>query len=306
MQRVPNSGQSVGRRRPCRTRPARHSAGSATAIAPHVEDPLGVERGEVRRERVAAHRDLAEAAPAAVGHDEHLADHLQRRHVPLAHDRPRVLVLDPRLAALELGDRGEDALQQVEGLEAGHDDRDAVARGDRLVVGVAGHGADVARSQESLDLRVLARQERLESRWHEHVRDEHGEVREALGGGAVDGHGVRRGRRLEADREEDDLAVGVLPGEAHRVERRVDDPHVAAARLDLQQVVARAGHAQHVAEGAEGHVGTRGDRDRAIDQVERRHAHRAARAVHEADARRQELVQPELQDGSASGRRRPP
>ncbi len=34
--------------------------------------------------------------------------------------------------------------------------------------------------------------------------------------------------RLEADREEDDLAVGVGRRQVHGVERRIDDPHVAA------------------------------------------------------------------------------
>ena len=99
------------------------------------------------------------------------------------------------------------------------------------------------------------------------------------------------------DREEDDPAVRVLPGEAQRVEGRVDDAHVAAARLHLEQVVVRARHAQHVAEGAEDHVRPGGDGDRAVDHLERRDADRAAGAVHEAHRRRQQLVHAELQDG---------
>ena len=41
-------------------------------------------------------------------------------------------------------------------------------------------------------------------------------------------HGVGRRGGLEADGEEHDLPVGFVLGDAHRVERRVDDPHVAA------------------------------------------------------------------------------
>ena len=54
--------------------------------------------------------------------------------------------------------------------------------------------------------------------------------------GQPDGHRVGRGRRLEADREEDDLAIGLCRGQVHGVERRVDDPDVAARRLELQQI----------------------------------------------------------------------
>ncbi len=187
-------------------------------------------------------------------------------------------------------------MQQVERLEPGHDDRDAMAGRDRLVVPVARDRAHVARGQQPVDARVLAAEQGLERGGHQHVRDQHREVREALGFRAVHCHGVGRCRRLEADREEHDLALGALARESERVERRVDDAHVPAARLHLEQVVARAGHAQHVAEGAERDVGSRGDRDRAVDELERRHAHRAARAVDELHRVGQQLVHPELED----------
>ena len=228
VQRVPNSGQSVGCSRPCRTRPARHSSGSSTDRWPTSNTLLGVERRVPGRERVAAPRDLPEAPPAPVGDDEDVLDHLQGGRVAVADDRAGVLVLDRRLAPLELRHRGEDALQEVEGLEAGDHDRDAVLRADRLVVAVAGDGADVAGGEEALDLDPVRGEQRLEGGRHQHVRDEGGEVREALRLRPVDGHGVGGGRRLEPDREEDDPAVRVLPGEAQRVEGRVDDPHVPA------------------------------------------------------------------------------
>ena len=43
--------------------------------------------------------------------------------------------------------------------------------------------------------------------------------------------------------------------------------------------------------------GPRGDRERLVDQLERRDADRAARAVHQLDLRRQQLVDAELDDG---------
>ena len=49
-----------------------------------------------------------------------------------------------------------------------------------------------------------------------------------LGLGALERQRRRRRRRLEPDREEHDLAVGVLARDPQRVERRVDHPHVGA------------------------------------------------------------------------------
>ena len=60
---------------------------------------------------------------------------------------------------------------------------------------------------------------RLDRGRHEDVRRENREVREAELLRPLDRHGVRGRRGLEAHREEHDLAVGVLLGEAHRVER---------------------------------------------------------------------------------------
>ena len=48
----------------------------------------------------------------------------------------------------------------------------------------------------------------------------------------------RRGRRggFEADGEEHDVLVGIVDGDLERVERRVDEAHVGAARLGLERL----------------------------------------------------------------------
>ena len=56
-------------------------------------------------------------------------------------------------------------------------------------------------------------------RGHQHVRDQQREVGDALLPGHLHGHRVGRRRGLEADAEEDDLLVGVLLGDPHRVQR---------------------------------------------------------------------------------------
>ena len=133
-------------------------------------------------------------------------------------------------------------------------------------------------------------------RRHQHVRHQHAEIRQPPPLRLPDGHGVRRRGRLEPDREEDDLAVGVGRGKIHGVERRIDDPDVAPLRLELQQVAPRAGYAQHVAKRAENDVRPRGDGVRPIDHLERRHADRAARPVNQLDARRNDPIEPVFDD----------
>ena len=117
----------------------------------------------------------------------------------------------------------------------------------------------------------------------------------------------RRGRgRLEPDREEDDLAVGVRLGDPQRVERRVDHPHVGALGLRLEQRLLGAGHPHHVAEAGEDHLLVPGDRDPVVDPAHRDHADRAARA--RGPARRSRAAGRRPRSGRSSGcaRRRPP
>src|SRR5690606_39742532 len=69
---------------------------------------------------------------------------------------------------------------------------------------------------------------------------EDAEVRDPEFARAPDGHRIRRCGGLEADGEEDDLAIGVPARELEGVERGVDDPHVAAARADGEEVAVRS------------------------------------------------------------------
>ena len=99
---------------------------------------------------------------------------------------------------------------------------------------------------------------------------------------------------------------GMLARQLQRIERRIDHAHVAALRLHAQQVLRAAGHAQHVAVGDEDDVGSRCQGNRLVDDLDRRDADRAARPVDERDLLRQHLVDAVLEEGSASGCRRPP
>src|SRR5574341_1049303 len=66
--------------------------------------------------------------------------------------------------------------------------------------------------------------------------------------------------------------------------------------IRTSQTAARSRHAQHVAIRGEDHVGAGGQRQRLIHQFQRRDAHRAAGAVNQLDLRRQQFVQPALEN----------
>ena len=153
------------------------------------------------------------------------------------------------------------------------------------------HRAHVPGREERLHPAHRRGHDRLDRRWHADVADQQAEVLDAELLGLVDRHRVGRRGGLEADAEEDHLLVGVVPREVERVERRVDDAHVAAGALDPEQVLLAAGHAQHVAERAEDHVGPRRDLQRLVDDLERGDADRAAGSVDQLDAVGQQLVE---------------
>src|ERR1019366_3829405 len=79
--------------------------------------------------------------------------------------------------------------------------------------------------------------------------------------------------------EEYDLALRITLRERERIERRVHDAHLPTPRAHLLQVAIASGHAQHVAERGEDHAGSRGQLQRLVDLLERRHAHGAARTM---------------------------
>ena len=179
-------------------------------------------------------------------------------------------------------------------------------RGEGPIFVHAHDGADVAGRQKPLHAVPRRREDRLDGRRHQHMGDQQRKIRPAPAGRLHDGHGVGRGRGLEADGKEHHLPLGVLLGQRHGVHRRVDDPHVAPFRLHGQQVVGRAGHAQHVAERAEDHLRPRGDRHRLVDELQRRDAHRAAGAVDQRDLRAAASRPGRSGRSRGSGRRRPP
>ena len=91
--------------------------------------------------------------------------------------------------------------------------------------------------------------------------------------------------------------LGIGARDFKAIDRRINDPHVGAARFQHQQIELRTGHPQHVAERAKNHVGPLRDGVRLVDHLQRSDADRAAGAVHELHLLRQQMVDAIFDDG---------
>jgi hypothetical protein len=155
---------------------------------------------------------------------------------------------------------------------------------------------DVAGTDEAVEPQVGRVEQRAQRRHDRHVVAHAREVLDPLGLRALERQRGRRRGRLEANREEDDLALRVGLGDPQRVERRVDHADVGAGGLGVEQRAVAARHPHHVAEAGEDHAGLVGERDAVVDAPHRDHAHRAAGPVDELDVGRQQVVEAVLVD----------
>jgi hypothetical protein len=286
VQAVPNTLHSHGLMTPFRHAHARNAPAQ-----------LGVQVRVRLRQLEPALGDEAHAAPLEVRPQlEHLRHHLERAQVALVGDDALVLVLDLAAALTELAQDHQDALEDVERLEAGNHDGLAVVGGDELERPRADDGRHVPRADEPVQAQVRRVQQRAQRRHDRHVAAHAEEVLDALELRALERQRGRRRGRLEPDREEHDVAVGVRLRDPQCVERRVDHPHVGALGLGLEQRAPRSRHAHHVAEAREDHAGLVRERDAVVDAAHRDDADRAAGAVHQLDVGRQQVVDAVLVD----------
>ncbi len=169
-------------------------------------------------------------------------------------------------------------------------------RGDGAIFVHAGDRADVPRRQKSLHPVRRRFEHGGDRRRHEDVGDQGREVFQPQPRRLGHRHRVGRRSGLEADGEEDHLAIRMPLGQGHGLHRRVDDAHVAPFRLHREEVLRRAGHAEHVAERAKDRFPPRGDGHGLVDHFQRRDADRAARSVDQRNLRWQHLIQREADD----------
>ena len=107
---------------------------------------------------------------------EHLGQHGQRPRVALLADDPRVLVLDLAAALADLGEQHGDGLEDVERLEAGRHQGQAVLGRDEAVGPLADDRRDVPGPEEAVEAQVGRLEDGLEGRDDRDVVGEHAEV----------------------------------------------------------------------------------------------------------------------------------
>jgi hypothetical protein len=259
---------------------------------------LGIQAAIGAAQGQAAGGQHPQAAPGLVDHRKHRLDQGARRRVAAGAHHPAIGVLHAGLARLQLAHAGQQARHQLLGRKAGDHHRHLEAGAEGLQLRQPHHRAHMARRQKALHAVGRLGQDRRHRRRHAHVGHQQREIGQAQRQGLAGQQGGGRRRGLEPHRQEHHLALGVLLGQADRLQGGGEQAHVAAAGPHAQQVVAAgaAGHPQHVAVGAEDHLGAAGQLQGRIDGGRRRHAHRAAGPVDQPQPRRQQLVQPPAHD----------
>ena len=153
------------------------------------------------------------------------------------------------------------------------------------------------RQQKPLHLIPRRLQDRRNRRRHQHVRNQQREVLQPPPLGNMHAHRIGRRGGLEPHPEEHHLLLRILHRQLHRVQRRINDPHVPARALHLEQVALGSRNPEHVPKRAEDHPWQRGNGQRLVDQFQRRHAHRAPRPVNHLDPAGDHLVDPVADNG---------
>ena len=118
---------------------------------------------------------------------------------------------------LQLPDTHQDALQNVQRLEARDDNGHVVFRRDRLIFRATHHRADMARRQETLHAAIGRGQQSFHGRGHQDMRDEHGKILDARAPPPVAPPAPWRGPWSQSRRRRTPLRG---PGSARRSSRR--------------------------------------------------------------------------------------
>ena len=121
-----------------------------------------------------------------------------------------------------------------------------------------------------------------------------------------DRHSIPGCRGFEPDGEKDDLLTGIRPCDLETIDRRINHPHVSAARLENEEIARGTRHPQHIAKRAKDDIRPAGDRMSLVDHLERGDAHGTARPMHQLDLVGQQLIDTILDGWCGSGRRRLP
>ena len=197
---------------------------------------FGIEMGKLLPQAIARPRDQPDAAPSPVGHLEDSPDDRLGGLITVMRDRTGVGVAHFAPPCFQFLHAVQHAVQDVDRLEAGHNDWDVVLGRQRLILPVTHHGADVSRGQEAIHLHIRRVHQGSNGSRDSDMRDQHGKVGQSPGLGLQHCHGIGRGCRLEADRKENDGFIRVIFGDLERIQRRVNNANIPTGGFDGKQV----------------------------------------------------------------------
>lgn len=138
----------------------------------HRKTLFGIKIRILRCQLPTAVRDRSDAAPRPVRHGEHILEHRFRCGVALRGDGTGVSIFDLVSTRFQLQHRLSDALQQIQRLESGDDDRDLVLLGQRRVLRRSHHTAHMPGRQKCLHAALWRIHDRGHRRRDQNVRDE--------------------------------------------------------------------------------------------------------------------------------------
>src|SRR3954470_173775 len=128
------------------------------------------------------------------------------------------------------------------------------------------------------------------------MRNEDGEILDALLARLPDGHSIGRRSCFEADGEEDNLLSRIGAGNLQAINGRIDNANVRSAGFKHEQIGIGTRHPQHIAERTEDYVTSVRNSVGLVNHLERSYANRTAWTVNEFNFARQETIQPVFDD----------
>src|ERR1700733_1531374 len=241
---------------------------------------LGVPRGIFVANAQCRLRDESEPAPLKIRPQlEDFGHYLERRAIAPPRHYPLILILDPGFARMQLPQKHNDGLEQIQRLEARGDDWLTFIPRNPLIRPTADHRRNVSRSNESVETHVWGIEDGADRRDDRDVIAEDREITDALSLRAHERQRSRGRRRLESDRKEHDLPLGIFLRQFQCIRRRVHDTHIGPSSLMLEWATVRSRHAHHVTKSREDDVPISCNGQPIIDSSHRQNADRTTRPM---------------------------
>jgi len=216
---------------------------------------FGVPRGVFVANAQRRLRDESKAAPLKIGPQlEDFGHYLKRCAIALPWHNALILILDPGFARMELPQKHNDGLEQIQRLEARGDDWLTFIPRYPLIRPATDHRRNMSRSNESVETHIWRIEDGADRGDDRDVIAEDRKIADALSFRANERQCSRWRRRLESDRKEYNLSLWIFLRQLQCIRGRVHDTHIGPSGLVLEGAAVRSWHAHHIAKGSEDRV----------------------------------------------------